>query len=540
MRTQRPYSWSLLVVVLAASLVATACGSRPARLANGGDGFIRPGDAALDAESGGALDAEGGGPAGASAIGTTTVPGARGGGAASAPRASGPGPDAGGGTVPAQPGGRGSAVETAPGVTDDKIRIVYYYARQSFGEASRLVPDANFDDGQAITAWVKYFNAHANGGATLHGFPFNLHGRNLELTIVDSGTTPEANRAAAERIVKEIKPFAAITHSTAESQLMCPILASAGILNIGVWSLNFDMYGRSNGYCFPGNQAYDESVEASKRYLANRMSKTQYQGPEAPAGAARRYGIVYTEYADTQKAVPVIEKRFRDAGVNIVAKAGLSTNITQAQQQATSVVAAFKQASVNTIIMPETIAGISFTQAAESQGFFPDYYMWPCMEDVAAIARLYNAHQWERASGLTCFDPDYTLDLGWDANSRASEWWGQYQSVDRTENPPTRAPLIYMDLATFAVGVTGAGRDLRAATFRTALERFEPYRYSYRTGRTANPVNMLIRLNQPRIHSTIGDFAIAEWNGAKTVPGSTKPGAIDYPDGARRYNADQL
>src|SRR5581483_11630387 len=247
------------------------------------------------------------------------------------------------------------------------------------------------------------------GGGSVLGRPFNLHGPKIALTIVDSGgDNPEANRAAAEKLLKEVRPFAALSDAKQETKRICPILASAKVFNIGVWDASFDLTERTNNFC-SSMVSFRESAEASKNYIAQRMDKTQYTRAGAPA--KRRYGIVYSEYSDLAASGPKIVKQFKDAGLDVAASAAVSGDFETGTQQGANVVAQFRNAGVNTVVSPESLALVGFTHAAKSQAYFPEYYIWPGAQDAAAVARLYEPQQWAGAIGLTNGDPDLSGDF---------------------------------------------------------------------------------------------------------------------------------
>lgn len=460
------------------------------------------------------------------ATGTSTV-GSGGGGSGNGGSGSGNGGNGGGGG-----GGGGGSHGPVLGVTSSEIKVVYYWK----GDRTRTSPylkgsgaEANVDEGASFKVLIDYLNKHANGGATFMGFPFNLHGRKLVPQVIEAGSTPEDSSLAAEKIAKEIKPFAAIAAHGGVSTYVCPYLASKGIFNIATYDLSFDLYKKTNGWCTPAYASFDAQVDAVQHYLVQRVVKAKYNGT-----TARKFGFVYAEYPGLADAVKVVVARFKRAGIDIVSTASMSADLTQAQQQAASIVGKFQAAKVNTVIAPEAGSPMSFTPAAESQGYSPDYVVWPCSgQDVPAAVRLFSAKQWTRAEGLSCYDFDYQPDLAFDNNARGSEWYRQYKATT-TADPAAQTPMIYSALLPLVAGITNAGRDLTPDTFRGGIATFKAYRYSMLNGRTTSARSILLNPADDE-HALMNDFTILKWSATTTRPGNPLAGAYVFPENGRRY-----
>ncbi|MFA5891879.1 MAG: ABC transporter substrate-binding protein [Actinomycetota bacterium] len=418
------------------------------------------------------------------------------------------------------------------GVTDREITVVYYWK----GDRTRTSPylkgtgaEANVDEAEAFRTWVSYVNKHADGGATFMGSPFNLHGRKIKGIVLEAGSTPEDQTAAAQRIATELKPFAAIAAHGSVSTYVCPFLASKGIYNIATYDLGFDLYKKTNGWCTPAYASFNAQVDAMERYLSQRVSKTKYGGTDA-----RKFGLLYAEYPGLAAAMKTVAARFKNARINIVSQASISADLAAAQPQAANVVAKFRAAGVNTIFMPDAGSPMSFTPAAEAQAYRPDYIIWPCSgQDQLAPVRMFSAGQWARASGLTCYDDRFMVDMTMDTEARSTEWYRQYMTASDSE-PPAQAPLIYSAMLPLLVGVTNAGRDLTSASFRSGMAAFSSYRYNAEKGKTAGATSMLLNLDHPE-HALMGDFTELKWSTTARRSGSTFTGAYVFPEGGRRY-----
>ncbi|MCA1721098.1 MAG: hypothetical protein LC779_08420 [Actinobacteria bacterium] len=305
--------------------------------------------------------------------------------------------------------------------------------------------------------------------------------------------------------------------------------------------LDFGLAERTDGYCTPNGPSFDKQVELSVGYLANQAATTQYSGPEAPTGPEERvYGFLYTEYPPLVDAAPVIIERLRASGVNIPddAVATLDPSLATAQQQAPNVVAKFRNAGVNTVIMPDAGAPLNFTHAAQPS-FHPDYFVWPCAGmDTPGMARLFDPTQWERAAGLTCYDQEFNPDLTHGTEARQTEWYAQYREGGGGSEAPSPTPLVYSSLLPFLVGMTYAGPDPTVEGFRAGLDAFQPYRYDAIDGPTDDATNLLLGF-QEADRSLFSDVTEIEWSNSARRDSGALQGAYLYLNDRVRYGSPE-
>jgi hypothetical protein len=440
-------------------------------------------------------------------------------------------PDSAGRGGPAAPSVRGGAAAPGtstplPGVTDKEIEVVYYWK----GDRTRTSPyltgsgaEANVDEAEAFRRLVAYINDNADGGGTLMGHPINLHGRRLKPVVVEAGQDAESFAATAERITRELKPMAAVAAHGSISAYLCPALAKAGIHNLATYDLAGGLASRTNGYCLPSGMTWERQVDLSEAFLLRQQR----------AESERVYGIVYAEYPGLVDSAPKMVTRYKRAGLNVAAVASVSASLTTAQQQAPNVVAQMRAKGVNTIVMPDAGAPINFTHSAQAQGYSPDYYVWPCSgQDTMGMVRILNAAQWARASGLTCYDQAFASDVTNNDQMRRTEWYRAYRSQQDAE-PPAPTPFVYAALLPLVVGVSGAGPDLTLESYRAALDGFRSYRYDAVDGRSDDGTNMLLGPGT-RGRGLLEDAIALRYNATRREPGSSAPGAYDFPE-RRRY-----
>lgn len=435
-----------------------------------------------------------------------------------------------------------------PGVSQEEIVVAYYWK----GDRTRTSPylhgtgqEASVDEAEAFRKLVDYINKYADGGGTIMGYEFNLHGRRLVPVVLEAGQDAEAYAATAQTIVEEVKPFAAVAAHGSISTYLCPTLAEAGIHNFATYDLGSaagNLVQRSNGYCTPGSISWEKQVELSEAWLLRQQGSDDYNGPESLGiDEERVYGVLYAEYPGLIDSAPKMIDRFEAAGLNIQETATVSASLATAQQQAPNVVAQMRAAGVNTIIMPDAGAPINFTHSAQASGYSPDYFIWPCSgQDTEGMVRLLNDAQWQRAEGLTCYDEQFVSDLTNNSKTRATEWYAAYREMAPSgAEPPAPTPFVYAGLLPLVAGITEAGPELNLENFRAGLDRVQQYRYDAVEGRTDDASNMLMSINLAD-RSFMADVMYLRYDATRQTPGNATPGAYVFPDPKRYARASDF
>lgn len=418
------------------------------------------------------------------------------------------------------------------GISGNELKVVYYWKGDQAMSSSQFLhgtgQEGNVDEGEAFTHLINWINENPTG--ELMGFRFNLHGWKLDPEIVVAGKGDE-QLAAARKIASKIKPFAAVSSHGSVSAYVCPLLAKEKILNISTYDLDFDLTGRTGGMCLPQGLSFGAQVDLTTAYLKKHKTTTYSL---SAVQQERKYGLLYAEYPGLVDSGKKVEAMLKAAGIPIVATRTVDPDLTTAARQQPGVVAAFRDAGVNTIIAPDSGSLITFTHAAQGAGFSPDYYLWPCSgADSTGMVRLYNGTQWARASGLTCYDQQLNADLTNDEFATTTQWYKAYQESAGNAEPPAPTALVYQSLLPLLVGITHAGRDLTLERFQAGLKTVKPYRYNAVTGRTTNPKNLLV-VTDAADGSQVGDAAYAVWDPSFKQSPDSAPGGYRFPEN-RRY-----
>jgi substrate-binding family protein len=449
-------------------------------------------------------------------------------------------------TIGKKPGSYVPGLGTIPyGVTKDTIDVVYYWKGDRTMSSPYLGPTGQkgaVDEADAFQNFLAYINAHANGGATFMGFPFNLHGRKLKVgpkQVYEAGQYEETFATTAESIHNR-KPFVAISSHGGLSDYVCDDLYKNKIFNIATYDLgryttSGGLYRGTNGYCLPQGLSWEKQVEVSVSWLSDQSKTTKYASTTGPV--KRIYGIVYGTYPGLKESVDRLKVKLHNVGIDVAATYEMPWNLSDSAKEAPSAVAKMKGKHVNTIIMPDGGAPITFTHAAQGNNYNPDYYVWPCSgEDAVGQVRLFDAAQWTRAQGLSCYDENWGLDLTLDDNARATQWFKQYQSAAGQKDPPSTSPLVYQALLPVLVGITNAGRELTVEKFRAGIEAFRYpgglTRYHAIKGPTTSSSHFMVTVGCPD-ESQIGDVAEVRWSATKRTSGNATAGYYVYS--SQRY-----
>lgn len=411
------------------------------------------------------------------------------------------------------------------GIKGNELTIVYYWK----GDQTKASPflagsgqEGNVDEGLAFRALIKYINKYADGG-TLMGYNFNLHGWKLKPIVLEAGKGDDQIRAA-QKIAQEIKPFAAVSSHGSISAYVCPTLAKAKIPNLSTYDLDWGLTERTNGFCLPQGLSWGRQVDLTIEYLK----------AESKANPLKKYGLLYAEYPGLVDSGPKLYDKLIAAGIPVVAKKTVDPDLTTAGRQQPGVIADFQGKGVNSIIAPDSGSLITFTHAAQAATYSPDYYVWPCSgEDSLGMVRLYNANQWRKASGLTCYDKELNADLTNDDNSRKTEWYKAFKEVDSGE-PPAPTALVYQSLLPLLVGLTHAGKTLTLERWMEGQRTVKPFRYDAIDGKTTDGSNILVTTHYAD-GSQVGDCAKVKWDESVTTPGNPAPGTYVFPE-KRRYS----
>ena len=366
---------------------------------------------------------------------------------------------------------------TFRGVTKDQIKVVRWLG-QLDPATEAILQGAQLSDGrpkiaQTYEAIRRYQNNH-----------FQTYGREVVYIDMEAGGPSEddaAMKADAQRIAKEIKPFAVITGDPAAGipNVLARELAQLGIVCLcGAGSQEF--FTELPPLLFGALPTTSEYAAQTAEYVAKKLwnKKAEFAGDEQfPAQTfkddTRKFGLLYIEGA--RGKVDPEGKRTRDAFVREFAKYGMKFTREIAyiydpgrnQTDVTNLIARFKADGVTTIIPYwDPLYPILITKEATRQQYFPEWFITGSgLSDTTAAGRLYDAQQWRHAFGIS------PLWVTWTSVSKSGGYRVyKHGDPDGEFGEPGVLVNIYAAAAgTVFIGAQLAGPNLTNETFVRAV-----------------------------------------------------------------------
>jgi hypothetical protein len=295
---------------------------------------------------------------------------------------------------------------------------------------------------------------------------------------------------------------------------------------------------RNTPYVWPTLASPEQATRHWAAFVGTQLAggRAQYAGDPALQSKDRVFGVVH--YDDREgtftRSVSEFERQLGDRKVATAATVGYSLDLDTAASQSRTIVARLKAAGVTSVILAgDPLFPAFLTQAATSQGYFPEWVVLGyAFTDTAVFGRQYDQRQWAHAIGVSLL-PTRTTESADELAQLLVAETGK-APIASTYWELAQAPLL------FFTGVHLAGPDLTAANFRAGLFRYPP-------APTTTPTEMHLSWGRhgiwPGTDLTGGDDAtVIWWDPAATGPdevGKVGPGLWRYADGGRRYLPDQ-
>ena len=422
---------------------------------------------------------------------------------------------------------------TAPGVTGETIRIVYWASADNDPVLNFLTESIASDD------TVSEVEATLQGLIDYYETYYETYGRRVELHVVEgSGTIldPAAARSDAVRIAEELDPFMvwggpSLTNAFAEEIL------ARGIACIGCGpGQTSDFYADHDPLAWSVLMGPEQLNLLVADYIAGRLAgrPAAHAGDPALTSETRRFGRVYISTSDNAAA---LHERFKAElaarGVVLEAEVGYSIEPGRIEATATNIIARLKEAGITTVVLagdprvPQTI-----TREATAQNYFPEWVITgTLLTDTNVYGRTYDQRQWAHAFGITPYLAK--IDSGVAGASFLYEWF-------HGEPPPAagNVSLVNQYPALFFPVLNLMGPDLTHATFAETLLLAQ----AAPTAITDYSVSFGNKGRWPAQYEPdyfgIDDVVELWWDAAAEGPdelGSHGLGMYRYVDGGRRY-----
>ena len=318
----------------------------------------------------------------------------------------------------------------------------------------------------------------------------------LDYVLVDDGGAecPEKAQAAAQQIIREIRPFAVFgnTIGIEEGPVLARAVVGAGIRHIGVNFDSIDELEEYRGLAFNTHTPADLAHEYLAGYIAKRLKDTQAPDPEVEPTEQdegvldRVYGMVVHDSGTHRQLADAMAQRLADEGIEL-STYFVPTDPGVAAQQMTTLVSSLREDGVNTLVW-ELYAGplhtnsIALTQTLASQQYYPELLI--ATYGIGGQDTQHEPAVWSRARGISTFEPlalrvalledengALIFDPAYEESAENfSPWLPLWQ--DHLGNPgdlsgggfPHPANVfVYLSMVT--IGLLGAGDELTAESF---------------------------------------------------------------------------
>ncbi len=434
--------------------------------------------------------------------------------------------------VPGFAGDNGGA--TAPGVTGDTIKVVYFIADEDPATSAALTAAGaqNQPSERAATMkdYVDYFNKH-----------YETYGRQVELIVREgSGATDDDNAARADalKIATEDKAFAVIGAPT--SNQFVETLAAAGVLCICTTSQPQELYERLAPYIgytslMSSTQGYIQRAEYIGKRLHGRKAVHAGTRDGLPMSTeTRTFGLLWYETPDNayRSGAEFFEKELETKyGVTLAESRSFPSDYAQVQERARPLIQAMKQAGVTSIIFAgDPISPALFTREATNQRYFPEWIITgSALTDTSIFARTFDQLQWDKAFGVSFLTARSPQESG--AAYKTHLW-----HLGRPPTADNQYAVIYPGPLTLFTGIHLAGPNLTAQSWQHGLFSYPP------TGQgrvTSSTVSFGDHGIWPFTDYTSFDDVTEVWwdpgaSGEDEV-GNFGAGLYRYVDGGKRY-----
>jgi hypothetical protein len=418
---------------------------------------------------------------------------------------------------------------TAPGVTKDRIKVVF------------ILPN----DEQLKTDPVKPVNRSSNTTGTYQDglydylIPelrfYETWGRDLEVHFFTSSGSDEQSQRADVVSITAMKPFAAMNLISGQSlKVLEAGLAAAKILSWG-YDASYEDSAKQSPYRWgsaDNNATAVNSAEVIGKQLAGK--KAEFGGGDV-TGQTRKFGVV----TDGSIKEAIFAQQLQRYGGKVTQTGELpGENPDAVQAAAPTVVTRLKSAGVTTIVPFTSAANVqALMENASKQDYFPEWFFTGASyQDIGLLARGYPPEQGQHAFGISFINPSTKTDPNNLPQTDVVKWyWGA--------NRGTFSARYIQQVLWLLGGIQAAGPKLTPQTFKQGLFALPPSGGAA-TGRT--DISMTGYAKTPRLPwdeyaMTAYDFAPYWWDPETEGPSNglyvIGKGVGWYVDGAKRYVA---
>lgn len=360
---------------------------------------------------------------------------------------------------------------TAPGVTEDSIKIVWWIDQDSdpimqFITDAILNDDTNADWEATIRALLEYYETY-----------YETYGRSVDLEIVvgSGNVTDEVSaRADAVKIAEEMDPFM-VWGGPLLTSAFVEELNARGIPCIGCGPSQTTEYHQSNEGLFYSLVKSSEQLNVIvAEYIGKRLAGDPaiHAGDESMHGTERVFGRIWLESsAASVDQNEQFEAALAEYDVDIAESRSYALDPATLQESASTIIARMKEAGVTSVIINgDPVAPRELSREATAQDYHPEWILTgSALIDTAAFSRTYDQDQWAHAFGVSNLNA--RVDSSISGAGYVYEWFhGEPPAADDSIGVIDPTPGLF-----YAV-LQGAGPDLTVQSFKDALFAGDPTR----------------------------------------------------------------
>lgn len=368
--------------------------------------------------------------------------------------------------VPIWEEGRDNGGATANGVTEDEVTIVFYNP-QDDPTVTAITNDVLGDP-----PTDEELSADRQQIVEAFDHLYETYGRTVKLVQVEasgSASDDAAARSDAIKIADDIGAFA-VVGGPAQTNAYAEELSARGVICLCATGQPQELYESLEPYAWGATLASTQGYVHRADYVAERLAgeNAEFAGDPAYQDSERSFAIVYYETADGSRGpgVDFFEDRLADHGVELADRIPYILDLSQAPEDAATIVARLKDKGVTSVIFAgDGFFPIYLTQAATNQDYHPEWIITGSTgTDITALARRYDQDQWSHAFGISYLlarvDPDVIDEQGNIVSWYLGENLDDYPNI--------------FDFGRLFIGIHLAGPELTPETFRDGLFSYEP------------------------------------------------------------------
>ena len=297
---------------------------------------------------------------------------------------------------------------TAPGVTEDEIRIVWFQDDLN-PVIAEILSQVNLEDGFAdMQAYTEAAEDFLNEYYETYGREINLiffHAEECPNTPPD----PVGCRAEVRRMIEIHDPFMML-YAQVANPVVHEEAARNGVISVGGWHRAIEFFEGQRPFRWDVNMDGTKTGDYVGEYYCKKLAgndATHGGSPIHPTFGVgdppRRLGILTPESEQNVLASRHIQNLVQECSGEDSTLITYETDVERAQEQAAAITARLISDQVTTVLcMCDPIAPVFLTANFSSQQYFPEHLVGGVsFIDVDEVARLYDPQQWQHAFGVS-------------------------------------------------------------------------------------------------------------------------------------------